>query len=35
MFVVSADENEFTLYENDFKNVKTRGPSKFQMDNSM
>ena len=35
VFVVSADENEFTLYENDFKNVKTRGPSKFQMDNSM
>ena len=35
VFVTSADENEFTLYENDFKNGKTRGPSKFQLDNSM
>ena len=35
VFVVSADENEFTLYENDFKHVKTCGASKFQMDNSM
>ena len=35
VFVVSADEKHFTLYENDFKNVKNRGPSKFEMDSSM
>ena len=35
VFVVSADEKHFTLYENDFKNVKSRGPSKFEMDSSV
>ena len=36
VFVVSAGlDKKFTLYENDFKNLKTHGPSKFELDNSM
>ena len=34
MFVVSAGLDKFTLYENDFKNLKTHWPSKFELDNS-
>jgi hypothetical protein len=35
VFVVSADEGKFTLYENDFKNLRSHGPSKFEIDSSM
>ena len=35
VFVVSADEKHFTLYENYLKSVKSRGLSKFEMDSSM
>jgi hypothetical protein len=35
VFVVSADAGKFTLYKNDFKNVQSHGPSKFEIDDSM
>lgn len=35
VFVVSADGNKFTLYENDFKNLRSHGPSKFELNDSM
>ena len=35
IFVVSAGEEKFTLYENDFKNIRSHGPSKFEIDSSM
>ena len=35
VFVVSAGLDKLTLYENDFKNLKSHGPSKFELDSSM
>ena len=31
VLVVSSDEGKFTLYENDFKNLRSHGPSKFEI----
>ena len=33
--MVCAGLDKFTLYENDFKNLKNHGPSKFELDSSM
>ena len=35
MFVVSTALDRFTLYENDFKNLNSHGPCKFELDSSM
>ena len=35
VFVVSATLDKFTLYENDFKNLNSHGPSRFELDSSM